>query len=83
MVKLGLWDLGGKLPFLTHSSILAWRIPWIEEPDRLESMRSQRVGTIEIIYHTHNGTNLVEVDFATLFLLLFPSFSNKKAMPTF
>ena len=28
----------------THSSILAWRIPWIEEPDRLESMRSQRVG---------------------------------------
>jgi len=22
----------------THSSILAWRIPWIEEPDRLQSM---------------------------------------------
>ena len=28
----------------THSSILAWRIPWIEEPGRLESMGSQRVG---------------------------------------
>ena len=27
----------------THSSILAWRIPWIEEPDRLQSMGSQRV----------------------------------------
>ena len=27
----------------THSSILAWRIPWIEEPGRLQSMRSQRV----------------------------------------
>ena len=26
----------------THSSILAWRIPWIEEPDRLQSMGSQR-----------------------------------------
>ena len=27
----------------THSSILAWRIPWIEEPDRLQSMGSHRV----------------------------------------
>jgi len=28
----------------THSSILAWRIPQTEEPGRLQSMRSQRVG---------------------------------------
>ena len=28
----------------THSSILAWRIPWIEEPDGLQSMGLQRVG---------------------------------------
>ena len=28
----------------THSSTLAWRIPWTEEPGRLESMGSQRVG---------------------------------------
>ena len=27
-----------------HSSTLAWRIPWMEEPDRLQSMGSQRVG---------------------------------------
>ena len=27
-----------------HSSTLAWKIPWMEEPDRLQSMRSQRVG---------------------------------------
>jgi len=27
----------------THSSILAWRIPWAEEPGRLQSMGSQRV----------------------------------------
>ena len=27
----------------THSSILAWRILWTEEPGRLQSMRSQRV----------------------------------------
>ena len=28
----------------THSSILAWRIPWTEKPGRLQSLRSQRVG---------------------------------------
>ena len=27
-----------------HSSSLAWKIPWTEEPDRLQSMGSQRVG---------------------------------------
>ena len=27
----------------THSNILAWRIPWTEEPDRLQTMESQRV----------------------------------------
>ena len=28
----------------THSSILAWKIPWTEEPSKLQSMGSQRVG---------------------------------------
>ena len=28
----------------THSSILAWRIPWTEEPGGLQSMGSQRAG---------------------------------------
>ena len=28
----------------THSSILAWRIPWTEEPGRPQSVGSQRVG---------------------------------------
>ena len=28
----------------THSSILAWRIPWTEEPGVLQSIKSQRVG---------------------------------------
>ena len=31
----------------THSSILAWRIPWIEEPGGLKSMRSQESDTTE------------------------------------
>ena len=28
----------------THSSIFAWKIPWMEEPGRLQSIGSQRVG---------------------------------------
>ena len=28
----------------THSSMLAWKIPWTEEPGRLQSMGLQRVG---------------------------------------
>ena len=28
----------------THSGILGWRIPWTEEPGRLQSIRSQRIG---------------------------------------
>ena len=29
----------------THSSIIAWRIPWTEEPDRLQSMALQKSQT--------------------------------------
>ena len=29
----------------THSSILVWEIPWIEEPGRLESTESQKIWT--------------------------------------
>ena len=29
---------------VTHSSIPAWKIPWMEKPGRLQSMGSQRVG---------------------------------------
>ena len=40
-------SLGGKDPLekemATYSSILAWKIPWTEEPGRLQSMESQRV----------------------------------------
>jgi len=39
-------SLGGEEPLEegmeTHSSILAWRIPWTEEPGRLQSIGSQR-----------------------------------------
>ena len=40
----------------THSSILAWRIPWMEEPGVLPSMGLQRVGMTEATSHTHKCT---------------------------
>ena len=41
----------------THSSILAWRIPWTQEPGRLQSSGSQRVGMTERLTHTHTHTH--------------------------
>ena len=38
------WEDPLEKKMATHSSILAWRIPWTEEPGGLESMGSQRVG---------------------------------------
>ena len=47
-VRDAVQSLGGEDPLeeemATHSSILAWRIPWTKEPGGLQSMESQRVG---------------------------------------
>ena len=47
MQKTQVGSLGREDPLeeemATHSSILAWKIPWTEEPGRLQSMRLQRV----------------------------------------
>ena len=48
----------------THSSILAWRIPWTEEPGGLQSIESQRIG--------HNLSDLAHIHIFTLFKILFP-----------
>ena len=37
----------------THSSILAWRIPWTEEPGRLQSMGSKESDTTQRLKHHH------------------------------
>ena len=42
--SLGREDLLEK-EMATHSSILAWKIPWTEEPGGLQSMGTQRVGS--------------------------------------
>ena len=48
MWETWVWSLGWEDPLekgmATQSSILAWRTPWAEEPGRLQSMGSQRVG---------------------------------------
>ena len=47
MQETWVWSLGQEDPLMegaTYSSTLAWRIPWTEEPGRLQSMESQRVG---------------------------------------
>ena len=38
------WEDPLEKEMATHSSILAWRIPWAEKPGGLQSMGSQRVG---------------------------------------
>ena len=38
------WEDPLEKEMATHSSTLAWKIPWKEEPGRLQSMGSQRVG---------------------------------------
>ena len=43
VLSLG-WEEPQEKEVTTHSSILAWRIPWTEEPARLQSTGSQRVG---------------------------------------
>ena len=40
-----------------YSNILAWRIPWTEEPDRLQSVRLQRVRHDCTHTHTHTHTH--------------------------
>ena len=48
MLETWVWSLGREDPLekkmATHSSILAWKISWTEEPGRLQSMGLQRVG---------------------------------------
>ena len=38
------WEDPLEKEMATHSSTLAWKTPWTEEPGRLESLGSQRVG---------------------------------------
>ena len=54
------WEDPLEKEMATHSSILAWRIPWTKEPGRLQSTGSQRVDMTERL-HTH--TQFIDIQF--------------------
>ena len=53
----------------THSSILAWRIPWTEEPGGLQSVELQRVGC-NLASNASKAPTLSFIFFKILFLLM-------------
>ena len=50
----------------THSNVLAWEIPWTEEPGGLQSLGPQRVGHTEQLIHL-----LVNITISLIFSVLF------------
>ena len=58
-----IWSLGWEdsleQEMATHSSILAWELPWTEEPGGLQTIRSQRVGHDWVCMHTYTISQLV------------------------
>ena len=53
----------------THSSILAWKMLWTEEPGRVQSMGSQRVGRDWVTKHKHSE-NRIKIEGLPLLILL-------------
>ena len=68
-IRIWVRSLGGEDPLeegmAIHSSILAWRIPWTEEPGGLQSMGSHRLTTkgnlVRARTHTHTHTGVGQV----------------------
>ena len=52
------WEDHLEQEMATHSRILAWRIPWTEEPGRLQSMGTQRVGHDGVMNTMATNTNV-------------------------
>ena len=61
------WRRKWLIPKNTHSSVLAWGIPWTEKPGGLQSMGSQESDTTEQLKHHHHLRNM-----STHFLRLLP-----------
>ena len=58
--EIWVWSLGQEDPLekgmASHSSILAWGIPWTEEPDGLQPRGVTESDTTEWLTHTHTHT---------------------------
>ena len=54
--EIWVWSLAQEDPLekemATHSSVLAWRIPWTEEPGGLQSIGHKELDTTEVTEHT-------------------------------
>ena len=57
------WEDTLEKEMATHSSVLAWEIPWTEETGGLKSMGSQRVRHNLVHTHTHTHTHAHTHDF--------------------
>ena len=55
----------------THSCILAWKIPWTEEPSRLQSKGSKRVAHDGAHVHTHTNTHIFIYIYTHIFTLIY------------
>ena len=64
------WEDSLEEEMATHSSIFAWRIPWTEEPGRLQSTGLQESDTTECTHthtHTHTHTDMINLGFLRSF----------------
>ena len=61
------WEESLKEEMATHSIILAWEIPWTEDPDRLQSMVSQRFEHKQLHMHAL-GTHILINNYSCLLL---------------
>ena len=72
------WEDPLQKEMATHSSTLAWKIPWMEEPDRLQSMRLQSWTRLSNFTDTHAIlASIIETFYSTLY------FSRCLCMPYF
>ena len=53
------WEASLEKEMATHSSVLAWEIPWTEEPSELQVMGSQRVGHDWATEHVHSCSTML------------------------
>ena len=64
----------------THSSILAWRIPWTEEPSGLQSMGPRKVNTTELL---NTQTHIKVCIYNTHIIVKLAHFSHKGVYPKY
>ena len=69
-----------------HSSTLAWKIPWMKEPGRLQSMGSLRVGHNSVTSLSHigegNGNPVLEMEHSSVLAWRIPGMGEPGGLPS-